>query len=78
MSITMIEIRELPHTTHPLPAEETAEEIATDEALWNSQFATTGNDKLAELVALVEAEIKAGKTLPMFDEHGEFVEYVEH
>lgn len=54
---------------------ETEEEIAADEALWDAQFAATDDDKLAALVASVEAEIKAGKTLPMFDEHGEFVEH---
>lgn len=61
--------------THPLPTEETFEEIATGEALWDTQFAATDNSKLAELVATVEAEINNGKTLPMFDEHGEFVEH---
>ena len=61
--------------SHPLPAEETFEEIAADEALWDTQFATTADDKLAVLVASVEAEINAGKTLPMFDERGEFIEH---
>lgn len=58
--------------THPLPTEETFEEIAADESLWEAQFAATDTDKLAALVATVEAEIDEGKTLPMFDEHGEF------
>jgi hypothetical protein len=61
--------------SHPLPAEETFEEIAADEALWDEQFAATDDDKLAALVASVEAEINAGETLPMFDERGEFVEH---
>ena len=61
--------------THPLPTEETFEEIATDEALWDAQFAATDDEKLAALVAEVEAEINEGKTLPMFDEHGEFIEH---
>ena len=60
---------------HPLPTEETFEEIAADEALWDAQFAATDNGKLAALVAAVEAEINEGKTLPMFDEHGEFIEH---
>ena len=56
--------------------EETFEEIAADEALWDAQFAATDNGKLAALVAAVEAEINEGKTLPMFDEHGEFIEHL--
>lgn len=61
--------------SHPLPSEETFEEIVADEAIWDAQFAATDDAKLAALVASVEAEIKEGKTLPMFDEHGEFIEY---
>ncbi len=61
--------------THPLPTEETFEEIAVDEALWDAQFAATDDDKLAALIAEVETEISEGKTLPMFDEHGEFIEH---
>jgi hypothetical protein len=61
--------------SHPLPAEETFEEIAADEALWDAQFAATDDDRLAALVASVEAEINAGQTLPMFDERGEFIEH---
>jgi hypothetical protein len=30
---------------------------------------------LAALVAAVEAEISEGKTLPMFDERGEFIQH---
>lgn len=61
--------------SHPLPVEETLEEIAADEALWDSQFAATADGQLAALVASVEAEINAGKALPMFDERGEFIEH---
>ena len=61
--------------SHPLPAEETFEEIAADEALWDAQFAATDDDRLAALVASVEAEINAGQTLQMFDERGEFIEH---
>ena len=61
--------------THPLPNEEIFEEIATDEALWEEQFEATDNGKLAALVAAVETEINEGKTLPMFDEYGEFLEH---
>jgi len=60
--------------SHPLPAEETFEEIAADEARWDAQFAATKDDNLAVLVASVEAEIKKGRTLPMFGERGEFIE----
>ncbi len=60
--------------SHPLPAEETLEEIAADEALWDTQFAATADNRMAALVALVEAEVSEGKTLPMFDERGEFIE----
>jgi hypothetical protein len=61
--------------SHPLPAEETFEKIAADEALWDAQFAATDDGKLAALVASVETEINEGKTLPMFDERGEFIEH---
>ena len=61
--------------SHPLPTEETFEEIAADEARWDAQFAATDDSKLAALLASVEAEINEGKTQPMFDERGEFVEH---
>ena len=61
--------------SHPLPAEATFDEIAADEALWDAQFVATDDDKLSALVASVEAEINKGKTLPMFDERGEFIEH---
>lgn len=53
--------------SHPLPMEETLDAIAADESLWDSQFAATPDGKLAALVASVEAEISAGKTLPLFN-----------
>ena len=55
--------------------EETCAKIAADEALWDAQFAATDDGKLAALAASVEAEINEGKTLPMFDERGEFIEH---
>jgi hypothetical protein len=61
--------------SHPLPAEETFEAIAADEVLWNAQFAATPDHQLAALVASIEKEINAGETLPMFDEHGDFIEH---
>lgn len=60
--------------THSLPAEETIEAIAADEALWEAKLAATDEDKLDKLIASFKEEIKAGKTYPMFDEHGEFIE----
>jgi len=60
--------------THPLPTEETFEEVAADEAAWDTQFSATDDHALAALVAAVEGEINEGKILPMFDEHGEFLE----
>lgn len=60
--------------SHPLPTEAAEETITADEALWDAQFAATDDDKLAALVRSVEAEIDEGKTQPMFDEHGEFIE----
>ena len=59
--------------SHPLPAEETLEAIAEDEAQWDAQFAAAEDEKLAKLIASVETEIKEGKTTPMFDD-GEFIE----
>ena len=61
--------------SHPLPAEETLEAIAADEAEWDAQFAGTEDEKLTKLIASVEAEIKEGKTTPMFDDNGEFIEH---
>jgi len=61
--------------SHPLPTEETFEEVIADEELWDVQFAATADDKLAALVASVEVEINEGKTLLLFDEHGKFIEH---
>jgi hypothetical protein len=47
-----------------LVEEETAEEIAADEARWDAQFTTT-QDGLKQMAANVRAEIQAGKTRPM-------------
>jgi hypothetical protein len=63
--------------SHPLPSEATFEEIAADEAIGDVQFAATDVAKLDALMAAVEAEINEGKTLPMFDERGEFIEHNE-
>jgi len=60
--------------SHPLPAEETLEAIAEDEAQWDAQFAATDDDKLANLIASVESEINENKTQSMFDERGNFIE----
>ena len=57
---------------------ERLEEVAADEALWDAQFVATDDDKLAELIAAVEAEISEGRTLPMFDLQGEFNEHVKN
>lgn len=47
-----------------LVEEETAEEIAADEARWDAQFTAT-QDGLKQMAANVRAEIQAGKTRPM-------------
>ena len=60
--------------SHPLPAEETLEAVAADEAEWDVQFAATDDGKLAKLIASVDAELGENKTQPMFDERGEFIE----
>ena len=61
--------------SHPLPAEETLEAVAADEAQWDAQFAATDDYKLKALIESVEAEIRENKTQPMFDEGGKFVEH---
>ncbi len=60
--------------SHPLPAEESIEEIIADEALWDKQFADTSDESFSALVASVEAEINKEGTQPMFDVNGSFVE----
>lgn len=47
-----------------LVEEETPEEIAADEALWDAQFAAT-QDGMAKMAEKVRAEISAGKSTPM-------------
>jgi hypothetical protein len=44
--------------------EETIEEIAADEALWDAQFAET-QDELHRMADVVRAQIKAGQVKPM-------------
>jgi len=56
----------------PLSAKEADE---ADELLWDVQFSKTSDEALAALVAEVEREIEEGKTMPMFDESGEFTEW---
>jgi hypothetical protein len=60
--------------THPLPIEETLEAVAADEAQWDAQFAATSEESIASLIAAVEADVNAGRTDPMFDKNGEFIE----
>lgn len=60
---------------HPLPNEETLEEIAADEALWEAQFAKSDDERLASLVEAVETEISESGVFPMFNEYGEFIEH---
>lgn len=47
-----------------LVEEESPEDIAADEALWDAQFAAT-QDGLAKMAEKVRAEIRAGKSKPM-------------
>ena len=54
--------------------EEIPETIEADEAIWNAQFSTTSLSKIDELIAGVEADIEAGRTKPMFDAKGDFIE----
>ncbi len=61
--------------SNPLPFEESLEEVAEDEAMWDAQFAATDDIKLAELAESVEKEINEGKTSPMFNDRGEFAEH---
>jgi hypothetical protein len=52
------------------------EEIATfvDEAAWDVQFANTSPAIFERIAAEVDAEIGSGTTVPMFDDHGNYVE----
>ena len=54
-------------------AEETQAQIEADEAWWDAQFTATSDEKLAELVAAVRAEIRNGNTMPMFDEYDRLI-----
>ncbi|MBF0376650.1 MAG: hypothetical protein HQK72_04115 [Desulfamplus sp.] len=54
--------------------EEVSDNINIDEELWKAQFAKTSDDKLANLVKLVETEIDKGATMPMFNKNGDFIE----
>jgi len=47
-----------------LDEEESPEEIAADETLWDAQFAAT-QDGMAKMAQKVRAEIRAGKSRPM-------------
>ena len=51
---------------HPLPTEETFEEIVADEALWDEQFAATSDETISALIASVEEEINSSKTTNHF------------
>lgn len=55
-------------------AEETSEAIEADEKEWDAQFASANLDVLDTLIAGVEADIAAGRTKPMFNAQGDFVE----
>jgi len=54
--------------------EETHEMIDADEALWDAQFAATSLSKIDELIAGVDADIATGRTKPLFDAKGEFID----
>ena len=54
--------------------EESVEDIAKDEALWDAQFAATPNEALDKIIEQVRKDIREGKTKPMFDDRGEFAE----
>ena len=60
--------------SHPLPAEETLEAVAADEAQWDAQFAATDDTALNALIESVKAEIRENKIQPMFNERGKFIE----
>jgi len=47
-----------------LDDDETEEEILADEARWDAQFAATQDD-LKKMADKVQAEIRAGRTMPM-------------
>ena len=51
---------------------DTEEQMQTQDALWDAAYVRQG-DKFATLREAARAEIEAGTTQPMFDEHGELV-----
>ncbi len=51
---------------------DTEEQMQAEDALWDAAYVRQG-DKFATLRDAARAEIKAGKTQPMFDEHGKLV-----
>ena len=50
----------------------TEEQMQAEDALWDAAYARH-RDEFAALAEAAQAEIEAGATQPMFDEHGEFV-----
>lgn len=65
---------------YPSPVEQTEddwlndseEQLAAEDAGWEALY-TQQHDKFAKLTEAARAEIVAGVTEPMFDEHGEWV-----
>jgi len=51
---------------------DTEEQMQAEDALWDAAYARHG-DKFDALAKAAQAEIDAGETQPMFDEHGELV-----
>ena len=54
--------------------QESPEDVQADEALWDEQFAATSDETWSKLIEDVRNEIREGKTQPMFDDKGEFIE----
>jgi hypothetical protein len=53
------------------------EQMQAEDTLWDAASARH-SDKFAALAQAARAEIEAGPTRPMFDEHGEFVDELSH
>jgi hypothetical protein len=51
---------------------DTEEQMQAEDALWDAAYARN-RDEFVALAEAARAEIEAGMTQPMFDEHGEFV-----
>ena len=51
---------------------DTEEQMEAEDALWDAAYVRQG-DKFATLREAARAEIEAGTTQPMFDEHGKLV-----